>query len=75
MLYWLQMDAFTQRVLRSVEVKLLKLGELIFVRLFFHHMASHLREHDQHKQRLQSYLVGTLNYVYNAASVLVFSFT
>ncbi|XP_077867334.1 transmembrane protein 232-like [Saccoglossus kowalevskii] len=57
-LYWLRTDAMTQPYLRSGEIKLLKMGHLVFTRLFYHHMSGHLHGHSEFKNRLVAYLEG-----------------
>ncbi|XP_033108133.1 transmembrane protein 232-like isoform X2 [Anneissia japonica] len=55
-LYWLRTDAMNQPFLRIGEIKLLKMGQLVFTRLFFHHMAGHLHGYKECKDRLITYL-------------------
>ena len=43
---------------RTGELKLLRMGMLVFTRLFFHHMAGHLQRHEDFKTRLFTYLDG-----------------
>ncbi|ELT91335.1 hypothetical protein CAPTEDRAFT_201911 [Capitella teleta] len=57
-LYWLRTDAIHQPYLRTGELKLLRMGQLVFTRLFFHHMTGHLHGHDDFKRRLHTYLDG-----------------
>ncbi|XP_077996992.1 uncharacterized protein LOC144450269 [Glandiceps talaboti] len=57
-LYWLRTDAMNQPYLRSGEIKLLKMGHLVFTRLFYHHMSGHLHGHSEFKNRLVTYLEG-----------------
>lgn len=57
-LYWLRTDAVNQPYLRTAELKLLKMGYLVFIRLFYHHMAGQLQKHDEFKNRLFTYLDG-----------------
>jgi hypothetical protein len=57
-LYWLRTDAVHQPYLCTGELKLLRMGQLVFTRLFFHHMAGHLHGHDDFKKRLHTYLDG-----------------
>ncbi|XP_071943362.1 uncharacterized protein [Antedon mediterranea] len=57
-LYWLRTDAMDQPFLRIGEIKLLKMGQLVFSRLFFHHMAGHLHGYREYKDRLITYLEG-----------------
>lgn len=57
-LYWLRTDAINQPYLRTGELKLLKMGMLVFTRLFYHHMAGQLQGHDDFKNRLFTYLDG-----------------
>ncbi|XP_072020546.1 uncharacterized protein [Amphiura filiformis] len=57
-LYWLRTDAMDQPFLRIGEIKLLKMGLSVFLRLFYHHMVGHLSTHTECKQRLITYLAG-----------------
>ena len=57
-LYWLRTDAIQQPYLRTGEIKLLRMGQLVFSRLFFHHMSGRLQQHEQFKNRLFTYLDG-----------------
>ncbi|XP_060593523.1 transmembrane protein 232-like isoform X2 [Ruditapes philippinarum] len=58
MLYWLRTDAVHQPYLRTGEIKLLKMGQLVFSRLFYHHMAGQLSGQKDFKNRLFTYLDG-----------------
>lgn len=58
MLYWLRTDAVHQPYLRAGEIKLLKMGHLVFQRLFYHHMAGQLQGHSDFKNRLFTYTEG-----------------
>ncbi|KAK3085879.1 hypothetical protein FSP39_009975 [Pinctada imbricata] len=58
MLYWLRTDAVHQPYLRTGEIKLLKMGQLTFTRLFYHHMAGQLQGQNDFKNRLFTYLDG-----------------
>lgn len=58
MLYWLRTDAVHQPYLRTGEIKLLKMGQLTFTRLFYHHMAGQLQGQIDFKNRLFTYLDG-----------------
>lgn len=55
-LYRLCCDAFMKGFLYSVEIKLLKIGYLIFLRLFVFFLHGHLESFKQHLLRLQPYL-------------------
>ncbi|CAK8675486.1 unnamed protein product [Clavelina lepadiformis] len=57
-LYWLRTDSMKQTYLRTSEVKLLKMGQLVFARLLFHHLSGHLRGLVEFKTRLNTYLDG-----------------
>nr|CAB3267078.1 transmembrane protein 232-like [Phallusia mammillata] len=57
-LYWLRTDALKQPHLRGSEVKLLKMGQLVFARLLFHHLSGHLRGLAEFKTRLHVYIDG-----------------
>ncbi|XP_052278054.1 uncharacterized protein LOC127876689 isoform X2 [Dreissena polymorpha] len=58
MLYWLRTEAVHQPYLRTGEIKLLKMGQLVFSRLFYYHMAGQLAGHTEFKNRLFTYLDG-----------------
>ncbi|KAL8558461.1 hypothetical protein ACOMHN_052278 [Nucella lapillus] len=58
MLYWLRTDAVHQPYLRTGEIKLLRMGQLVFQRLFYHHMAGQLQGHSEFKNRLFTYTDG-----------------
>ncbi|XP_062576712.1 transmembrane protein 232-like [Saccostrea cucullata] len=60
MLYWLRTDAVHQPYLRTGEIKLLKMGQLTFTRLFYHHMAGQLQGQIDFKNRLFTYLDGKI---------------
>ncbi|XP_064599002.1 uncharacterized protein LOC135465646 isoform X2 [Liolophura sinensis] len=62
MLYWLRTDVIHQPYLRTAEIKLLRMGQLVFTRLFYHHMAGELREEKEFKERLFTYLDGLKDY-------------
>merc|ERR1719454_2867181 len=51
-LYWLQTDVAKQQYLRAAEIKLLKMGQLVFTRLLYHHLSGHLRGLADFKSRL-----------------------
>ncbi|XP_032755530.1 transmembrane protein 232 isoform X2 [Rattus rattus] len=55
-LYRLCCDAFKKEYLYSVEIKLVKIGYLIFLRLFVFFLHGHLENFKQHLLRLQPYL-------------------
>uniref|UniRef100_A0A8C6CI78 Transmembrane protein 232 n=1 Tax=Moschus moschiferus TaxID=68415 RepID=A0A8C6CI78_MOSMO len=55
-LYRLCCDAFQKAYLYSVEIKLAKIGYLVFLRLFIHFLHGHLENFKQHLLRLQPYL-------------------
>ena len=59
-LYWLRTDAVNEPYLRTVELKLLRMGHLVFNRLFYHHMSGHLIQHEEAKYRLYTYLDGNI---------------
>ena len=61
MLYWLRTDAVHQPYLRTGEIKLLRMGQIVFTRLFYHHMAGQLQGHEEFKNRLYTYLDGKLH--------------
>ncbi|GFO10608.1 transmembrane protein 232-like isoform x1 [Plakobranchus ocellatus] len=58
MLYWLRTESVLQPFLRTSEIKLLKMGQLVFERLFYHHMAGQLQGHTESKNRLFTYIDG-----------------
>ncbi|XP_006161171.1 transmembrane protein 232 [Tupaia chinensis] len=55
-LYRLCCDAFQQTYLYSVEIKLMKIGYLVFLRLFVFFLHGHLESFKEHLLRLQPYL-------------------
>ncbi|XP_057162986.1 transmembrane protein 232 isoform X2 [Ursus arctos] len=55
-LYRLCCDAFQKTYLHSVETKLIKIGYLVFLRLFIYFLHGHLESFKQHLRRLQPYL-------------------
>ncbi|KAL6051226.1 hypothetical protein STEG23_005914, partial [Scotinomys teguina] len=55
-LYRLCCDAFMKGVLYAVEIKLVKISYLIFLRLFIFFLHGHLKSFKQHLLRLQPYL-------------------
>uniref|UniRef100_UPI002444DAE8 transmembrane protein 232 n=1 Tax=Nyctereutes procyonoides TaxID=34880 RepID=UPI002444DAE8 len=55
-LYRLCCDAFQKTYLYSVEIKLTKIGYLVFLRLFIYFLHGHLESFKQHLLRLQPYL-------------------
>ncbi|CAH1252143.1 TMEM232 [Branchiostoma lanceolatum] len=57
-LYWLRTDAVNQPFLRTAELKLLKMGQLTFTRLLYHHLVGHLEGQAEFKNRLVTYLDG-----------------
>lgn len=57
-LYWLRTEAIHVPYLRTGEIKLLRMGQLVFTRLFYHHMAGQLQGHKDFKNRLFKYLDG-----------------
>ncbi|KAI0211151.1 transmembrane protein 232 [Lamellibrachia satsuma] len=57
-LYWLRTDAINQPILRTGEIKLLKMGFFVFLRMFYHHMAGQLKGRCEFKNRLYTYLDG-----------------
>ena len=61
-LYWLRTDAMDQPFLRIGEIKLLKMGQGVFLRLYYHHMAGHLNGYTDYKNRLITYLAGMSNH-------------
>ncbi|CAG5126547.1 unnamed protein product [Candidula unifasciata] len=57
-LYCLRMEELNYPFLRTTEIKLLKVGQLVFERLFYHHMVGQLQEHGESKNRLCTYMDG-----------------
>ncbi|XP_076995116.1 transmembrane protein 232 [Tamandua tetradactyla] len=55
-LYRLCCDAFQKTYLYSVEIKLAKIGYLVFLRLFIFFLHGHLKSFKEHLLRLQPYL-------------------
>ncbi|XP_076467491.1 uncharacterized protein LOC143298525 [Babylonia areolata] len=58
MLYWLRTESIHQPYLRTEEIKVLRMGQLVFQRLFYHHMAGQLQGHTEFKNRLYTYTDG-----------------
>lgn len=58
LLYLLRTESLEQQFLRSTEIKLLKVCQILFTRLYFHKMANHLQECFEFKERLSCYLRG-----------------
>ncbi|RUS86816.1 hypothetical protein EGW08_005412 [Elysia chlorotica] len=58
MLYWLRTEAVLKPFLRTSEIKLLKMGQHVFERLFYHHMAGQLQGYTESKNRLFTYIDG-----------------
>lgn len=67
-LYWLRTDSVNNSHLRTAEISLLKLGFLVFVRLYYHHLTNNLSQLDDFKTRLLTYLEGVKEYenLYNS---------
>ncbi|KAK6975714.1 transmembrane protein 232 [Biomphalaria glabrata] len=61
-LYWLRTDSVNQPFLRTNEIKILKMGQLVFERLFYHHMAGQLQLYGESKMRLSTYIEGLQNF-------------
>ncbi|KAH9514003.1 hypothetical protein Btru_031945 [Bulinus truncatus] len=61
-LYWLRTDAVHQPFLKITEIKLLKMGQLVCERLFYHHMAGQLQVYGESKNRLGTYIEGLQDY-------------
>nr|XP_039248119.1 transmembrane protein 232-like [Styela clava] len=57
-LYWLRTDTINSTQLRTAEIRLLKMGFLVFVRLYYHHLVNNLIQLDEFKSRLSTYLEG-----------------
>ncbi|XP_059154117.1 transmembrane protein 232-like [Physella acuta] len=58
MLYSLRTESVHESFLKTVEIKLLKMGMLVFERLFYHHMAGQLQGYVESKNRLNTYIHG-----------------
>lgn len=57
-LYWLRTDSVNQPHLRTAEIRLLKMGFLVFVRLYFHYLVGNLNGLTEFRTRLITYLEG-----------------
>ncbi|CAL1541252.1 unnamed protein product [Lymnaea stagnalis] len=62
MLYKIRTESVLQPFLKIGEIKLLKMGQLVFERLFYHHMAGQLQGHVESKNRLCTYIEGLQDY-------------
>ncbi|CAE1257130.1 unnamed protein product [Acanthosepion pharaonis] len=54
----LRSESLKEPFLRSTEIKMLKVCQLLFTRLYFHKMANHLQGCNDFKNRLASYMQG-----------------
>lgn len=54
----LRSESLQEPFLRSTEIKMLKVCQLLFTRLYFHKMANHLQGCNDFKNRLASYMQG-----------------
>lgn len=57
-LYWLRTDTVNNAHLRTAEISLLKMGFLVFARLYYHHLVNNLVQLVEFKSRLSTYLEG-----------------
>ncbi|KAL0965782.1 hypothetical protein UPYG_G00285650 [Umbra pygmaea] len=55
-LYWICTERSQKANLYTCEVKILKLGYLVFLRLFLHHISGNLSGYQKHKSSLQHFL-------------------
>lgn len=61
-LYWLRTEAMQSPYLRTWEIKLLKIGHVVFMRLYYYHMVGYLQSCRPFKNRLYAYLQGLPGY-------------
>ncbi|CAF0826870.1 unnamed protein product [Rotaria sp. Silwood1] len=57
-LYWLKNDAILEPFLTSTELKLLKIGQIVFQLLYFHYLEGSTGPYEEFKIRLHTYLEG-----------------
>lgn len=57
-IYWLRMDTINQPFLRALEIKLLKVGQLVFQRIYYHFVEGMLDDKNELKEHLAVYLDG-----------------
>ncbi|CAF3417621.1 unnamed protein product [Rotaria socialis] len=57
-LYWLKNDAILEPFLTSTELKLLKIGQVVFQLLYFHYLEGSTGPYEEFKVRLHTYLEG-----------------
>ncbi|CAF0721386.1 unnamed protein product [Didymodactylos carnosus] len=57
-LYWLKNEAILEQFLTATELKLLKIGQLVFQLLYFHYLEGSTSAYEEFKYRLYSYLEG-----------------
>ena len=57
-LYWVRTESVYQQYLSSFELQLLAMARLVFLRLYFHHMAGQLGSFQDLKDKLYKYLEG-----------------
>ncbi|CAF0711837.1 unnamed protein product [Brachionus calyciflorus] len=57
-IYWIRTDTVNQPFLRAFEIKLLKVGKLIFERIYIHSIDKSLDDQDDLKEHLSIYLQG-----------------
>ncbi|CAF2008331.1 unnamed protein product [Rotaria magnacalcarata] len=57
-LYWLKNDAILEPFLTSTELKLLKIGQIVFQLLYFHYLEGSTGPYEEFKVRLHTYLEG-----------------
>lgn len=57
-LYWLRTDVAHVKYLRPGELKILQIGRIVFLRLYFYHIVGELREYGELRARLSTYLEG-----------------
>lgn len=57
-LHWLRKGGITQSCLRTAELKLIRMGHLAFLRLYYHNMTQELKDYQDEKHSLLQYLSG-----------------
>jgi Transmembrane protein family 232 len=57
-LYWVRTETVNQPFMSLLELQWLSIARLVFVRLYFHHMAGQLGSFQEMKKRLFTYIDG-----------------
>ncbi|XP_032239278.2 transmembrane protein 232 isoform X3 [Nematostella vectensis] len=67
-LHWLRKSGLNQPFLRTGELKLLKMGHLVFIRLYHAHQTNNLQGHEEDRVSLKQYLEGVSEqqYIYKS---------